>query len=117
MAEVVSYLHKSSCIACVINGGTLGIAAILKDAWTISGLDVDAGFHIVVLDPVLGISQDAAQLVQRDLQAILGVSHDITPSPSLHAIQDQSPSQHRAATRHSATSSSSGLALSTKSAI
>ena len=51
----------------MVNGIALVVAAILDDTRVVSGLDIDAGLHVVILDAVLRVLQYPAQLVQRDL--------------------------------------------------
>jgi len=80
MDEADDYLHKLSHAICMVDGAALGVIAILYNARTVTGADIDAGFHAVIFGPVLGILQNVTQLFQLDLQAVFGVSHAVASS-------------------------------------
>ena len=58
MDEADKCLHKLSRAVCMVDGVALGVAAILDDARTVAGADIDAWLHAVIFDPVLGILQN-----------------------------------------------------------
>lgn len=63
MAEANKRLQRLSHAVCMIDGAALGVVAILDDAWTVAGTDIDAWLHAVMLDPVLGILQNVTQFL------------------------------------------------------
>ena len=64
MAEADDCLHRLSHAVCMVDGIALGIAAILENARTVAGADIDARLHVVIFNAVFGVLQNMMQLVR-----------------------------------------------------